>query len=112
MLWEGEVLQMIQELKQALPKVTDSDKAWKQINYFTNNQERMDYPRYRAAGWPIGSGLDEGQCKLVVGRRFKGNGMRWRPHDNHCVLRTRLALLNGDLKSYFSPPEECEVIAA
>ena len=38
--------------------------------------------------------------------------MRWRPHDNHCVLRTRLALLNGDLKSYFSPPEECEVIAA
>ena len=49
MLWEGEVLQMIQELKQALPKVTDSDKAWKQINYFTNNQERMDYARYRAA---------------------------------------------------------------
>ena len=38
MLWEGEVLQLIQELKQALPKVTDSDKAWKQINYFTNNQ--------------------------------------------------------------------------
>ena len=27
--------------------VTDSDQAWKQINYFTNNQERMDYPRYR-----------------------------------------------------------------
>ena len=81
-------------------------------NYFTNNQERMDYPRYRAAGWPIGSGLVEGQCKFVVGRRFKGNGMRWRPHDNRCVLRTRLALLNGDLKSYFSPPEECEIIAA
>ena len=54
---------MIQELKQALPKVTDSDKAWKQINYFTNNQERMDYARYRAAGWPIGSGLVEGQCR-------------------------------------------------
>ena len=112
MLWEGEVLQMIQEMKQTLPKVTDSDKAWKQINYFTNNQERMDYPRYRAAGWPIGSGLVEGQCKFVVGRRFKGNGMRWRPHDNRCVLRTRLALLNGDLKSYFSPSEECEIIAA
>ena len=103
---------MIHEMKRALGKVTDSDKAWKQINYFTNNQERMDYPLYRAAGWPIGSGLVEGQCKFVVGRRFKGNGMRWRPHDNRCVLRTRLALLNGDLKRYFSPPDECEIAAA
>ena len=62
----------------------------------------MDYPRYREAGWPIGSGLVEGQCKFVVGRRFKGNGTRSRPHDNRCALRTRLALLNGDLKRYFS----------
>ena len=38
--------------------------------------------------------------------------MRWRPHDNRCVLRTRLALLNGDLKSYFSPPDICEIKAA
>ena len=112
LLWHGEVLQMIHEMKQALPKVTDTDQAWKQINYFSNNQERMEYPRYRAAGWPIGSGLIEGQCKFVIGRRFKGNGMRWRPHDNRCVLRTRLALLNGDLKSYFSPPDTGEIKAA
>ena len=112
MMYEGEVLQMIHEMKRALGKVTDTDQAWKQINYFTNNQERMDYPRYREAGWPIGSGLVEGQCKFVVGRRFKGNGMRWQPHDNRCVLRTRLALLNGDLKRYFSPPDECEIKAA
>ena len=37
-------------------------------------------------------GLVEGQCKFVVARRFKGNGMGWRAHDNRCVLRTRLAL--------------------
>ena len=89
MMWEGEVLQMIHEMKRSLSKVTNTDQAWKQINYFTNNQDRMDYARYRDVGWPIGSGLVEGQCKLVVGRRFKGNGMRWRPHDNRCVLRTR-----------------------
>ena len=59
---------MIHEMKRALGKVTDSDKAWKQINYFTNNQERMDYPLYRAAGWPIGSGL--------VVMRTEG-GLRW-----------------------------------
>ena len=112
MLWEGEVLQMIHEMKRSLSKVTDTDAAWKQINYFTNNQDGMDYARYRDLGWPIGSGLVEGQCKLVVGRRFKGNGMRWRPHDNRCVLRTRLALLNGDLKRCFSPPDDCQIKAA
>ena len=112
MMWEGEVLQMIHEMKRSLSKITDTAEAWKQINYFTNNQDRMDYARYRDLGWPIGSGLVEGQCKLVVGRRFKGNGMRWRPHDNRCVLRTRLALLNGDLKRYFSPPDDCQIKAA
>ena len=69
-------------------------------------------PVYRDLGWPICSGLVEGKCKLVVGRRFKGKGMRWRPHDNRCVLRTRLALLNGDLKRYFSPPDDCQIKAA
>ena len=112
MMREGEVLQMIHEMKRLLAKVTDTDEAWKQINYFTNSQDRMDYARYRDLGWPIGSGLVEGQYKLVVGRRFKGNGMRWRPHDNRCVLRTRLALLNGDLKRYFSPPDDCQIKAA
>ncbi len=110
-MWKGEVLQLIHEMKRALAKVTDTDQAWKQINYFTNNQERMDYPRYRETGWPVGSGLVEGQCKFSVGRRFKGNGMRWRPHGNRCVLGTRLALLNGDLRHYFSPPDECEIKA-
>ena len=38
--------------------------------------------------------------------RFKGNGMRWRPHDNECVLRTRLAVLNGELERYFQPRPE------
>ena len=43
MMWEGEVLQMIHEMKRSLSKVTDTDEGWKQINYFTNNQDRMDY---------------------------------------------------------------------
>ena len=38
MMWEGEVLQMIHEMKRSLSKVTDTNEAWKQINYFTNNR--------------------------------------------------------------------------
>jgi hypothetical protein len=37
----------------------------------------MDYPRYRANGWLIGSGHMESACKGVVGLRLKGAGMRW-----------------------------------
>ena len=33
---------MIHEMKRSLSKVTDTDEGWKQINYFTNNQDRMD----------------------------------------------------------------------
>ncbi len=106
LLYNGESLQLIVEMKRVAAKLTDTDGGWKHINYFQNNQQRMDYGRYRAAGWPIGSGSVEGQCKFVVARRFKGNGMRWRPHDNECVLRTRLAVLNGDLERYFQPRPE------
>ena len=41
MMWEGEVLQLSHEMKRSLSKVTDTDEAWKQINYFTNNQDRI-----------------------------------------------------------------------
>ena len=71
-MWEGEVLQMIHEMKRSLSKVTNTDQAWKQINYFTNNQDRMDYARYRDVGWPIGSGLVEGQCKLSCRSALQG----------------------------------------
>ena len=69
----------------------------------------MDYARYAisvgrsAVAWSKGS--------KRFGRRFKGNGMRWRPPTTG-VLRTRLALLNGDLKRYFSPPDDCQIKAA
>ncbi len=106
LLYTGEPLQLIVEMKRAVWKLSDTDAGCKHITYFQNNKKRMDYGRYRACHWPIGSGSVEGQCKFVVGRRFKGNGMRWRPYDNDCVLRARLAVLNGDLDRYFQPRTE------
>lgn len=48
----------------------------KLLGYFTSNEHRTDYPRYRRHGWDIGSGPTEAGCK-VVGARLKGSGMRW-----------------------------------
>ncbi len=46
------------------------------LRYFQNHQHRMDYPRYLANGWQIGSGPVESACKTVVANRLKGSGMR------------------------------------
>ena len=47
------------------------------VRYFAGQVHRMDYPRYLAKGWQIGSGPVESACKTVVGLRMKGAGMRW-----------------------------------
>jgi hypothetical protein len=59
------------------------------FGYLKNNVHRMDYPRYLANGWSIGSGAMESACKTVVGQRLKLSGMRWGPTgtDDMCQLR-------------------------
>ena len=37
----------------------------------------MDYPSFRARGFPIGSGQVEGMNKSVIGNRLKRSGMQW-----------------------------------
>jgi hypothetical protein len=103
MLLEGEVLQVIAEMKTDLSELSSKDEGWKHINYFSNNAQRMSYDEYRAANLPIGSGKVEGRCKFVVGKRFKGSGMRWKKADNEKVLRARLAKINGYLEPHYRP---------
>jgi hypothetical protein len=59
------------------------------VGYLRKNLHRMDYPRYRANGWCVGSGAMESACKTVVGQRLKLAGMRWRAKgtDEMCHLR-------------------------
>lgn len=45
--------------------------------YFRTNAARMDYPRYRAAGLPVGSGAVESAARHVVQQRLKRAGCRW-----------------------------------
>jgi hypothetical protein len=59
------------------------------LGYLKNNVHRMDYPRYLANGWSIGSGAMESACKTVVAQRLKLSGMRWgeKGTDDMCQLR-------------------------
>jgi hypothetical protein len=74
------------------------------LGYVRNNLHRMDYPRYRANGWLIGSGHIEAACKAVVGQRLKGNGMRWGEAgaDAVCHLRALFKSEAGQWDAYWA----------
>ncbi|MBI4499022.1 MAG: ISKra4 family transposase [Chloroflexi bacterium] len=63
--------------------------------YFRSNRERMDYPRFRALGLPLGSGAVEGSAKYVVQQRMKRPGMRWSAAGAQGALTLRTHLLSG-----------------
>jgi hypothetical protein len=65
-----------------------------QVQYFHNHEHRMDYPRYVAQGWQIGSGPVESACKTVVGNRLKGGGMRWGQAGSNAVCHLRALYLS------------------
>lgn len=68
--------------------------------YLENNLSRIDYPRYRELGLPIGSGQVEAQCKTLVGARCKQAGMRnWTYAGAEGVLRMRAAKHDGSFNA-------------
>ncbi len=69
--------------------------------YFLTNAERMRYPRFRAQGMHIGSGIAEAACKTVVSTRTKRSGMRWAPAGLDAVLALRTAVLNRSYEDFW-----------
>lgn len=65
-----------------------------QTNYFRNHEHKMDYPRYLAQGWQIGSGPVESACKTVVNNRLAGSGMRWGSPGSNAVCHLRALFLS------------------
>ena len=67
------------------------------ITYFSNHLHQMDYGRYAAAGYPIGSGVTEAACKTLVKQRLCCSGMRWTPAGARNILSLR-ALVKTDCR--------------
>ncbi len=85
-LWAGELQPVIaaidaesKRVGQPPPNTPDTDPRvvlHRNVGYFTNHQAAMDYPTYRAKGWPISSGVAEGTVKQL-GLRVKGSEQFW-----------------------------------
>ena len=69
-------------------------------NYLRRNRSYMDYQRYLALGWPIGTGVIEGACRHLVKDRFEQAGMRWSSKGAEEMLKLRAAYLNGDWENF------------
>lgn len=64
--------------------------------YLRRNRPFLDYQRYLALGWPIGTGVVEGACRHLVKDRFEQAGMRWSLPGAQSLLDLRAVALNGD----------------
>lgn len=69
------------------------------LEYLRKHKERLKYAERLAAGRSIGSGLIEGACKNLVGKRMKQTGACWRlPRANR--MATLCAVLYSDQWKY------------
>ncbi len=105
--WQGRVTEIISKIADHLSRLTppidpdaEPDHPWcvlrREHGYLTNNQERMDYPRYRREGLPITSSPIESWIKQM-NQRVKGSDKFWNDDENaEAILQLRTAWLGDD----------------
>lgn len=113
--WAGKSQQVLDELKSAAarlgPPPKDADEQDPRrvvadaVTYVSNNQQRMDYPRYRKLGLPISSAPVESLIKQF-NRRVKGSEKFWLKQGAEAVLQVRAAYLSEDgrVQRYWDRP--------
>jgi len=65
------------------------------LGYFLARLDQVQYPRFVAAGYPIGSGAVESAGKLVIQARLKGSGMRWSRANLNPMAALRTIVCSG-----------------
>ena len=85
------VLTQLRRLARERPWAKGHEDVQKAITYFANQSGagRMDYCSRVAANEPIGSGVTEAACKVIVKQRLCGSGMKWTEGGAAVVLSLR-----------------------
>lgn len=93
LLHVGDVDALVAELMDCLPEVNDAgvEELNRVIGYYRHNQSRMEYPRYRSEGLPIGSGIVESAHRHVLQKRMKLAGQHWSLHHGRRMVTLRAA---------------------
>lgn len=95
-LWEGQITQVITTCEEQGNKPAAAEAVHKAVTYYRNNLHRMDYKRFRARGYQIGSGNVESACKQICTQRLQCAGARWKEPGARHTAKARAAWLSGD----------------
>jgi len=79
------VVHQLEEILVALPAGASAETVQKEVNYFHEHQDRMDYRAGRRRGEPIGSGAIESTCRQAQ-CRFKRPGQYWSRQGDESLL--------------------------
>jgi hypothetical protein len=100
-LLESRVAEVLQDIGQWAAKTKEQQDLRRRVaGYLHTHQTRMQYQRFRAQGYHIGSGVAEAACKSVVQARFKGVGMRWSALGAEALLHLRAAWCSSDYTDF------------
>jgi hypothetical protein len=88
-LLNDKVEQLIAQARQESTGRAQAQAVEKELGYFVNNIDRMQYGTFRRKGFFIGSGVIEAGCKTVIGSRCKQSGMFWGEPGAENVLALR-----------------------
>jgi hypothetical protein len=85
------VLKRLRSLARERPWATGEEDVDRAITYFANQSDagRMDDWSRVEANEPIGSGVTEAACKVIVKQRLCGSGMKWTEDGASVVLSLR-----------------------
>ena len=114
---QGAAGRLLKELKACAAKrlsTTAREKLDAAISYFDNNIKagRMKYHQHTKNHWPIGSGVVEAACKVLVKHRLCGSGMRWKSNGIKVILSLRgLVKTKGRWRQFWDKLNFCGVPA-
>jgi len=66
------------------------------ITYFTNHHQKMNYHEYIKNKYPIGSGVTEAACKVIIKQRLCNSGMKWKLKGAGAILCLRALNYSSD----------------
>jgi hypothetical protein len=100
-LLQDQVERLIARTREECAGTARAPAVEKELGYFVNNVERMQYGSFRGQGFFIGSGVVEAGCKTIIGSRCKQSGMFWSRAGAQNILALRCLDISRRLDQFW-----------